>query len=116
MINAKEKKLSIRQQCSLIGLHRSTYYFKAKDLTLEDLQIMRQIDEIFTEQPCYGTRRPSSKMKCNTVDCLLKNIETKNGVANENIPANRHGRKRKNSESFAIAVFNNGDCKSSWAV
>lgn len=57
MINAKEKKLSIRQQCSLIGLHRSTYYFKAKDLTLEDLQIMRQIDEIFTEQPCYGTRR-----------------------------------------------------------
>lgn len=64
----------------------------------------------------FSSRNPSSKMKSNTVDCLLKKSQTKNGVANENIPANRHGRKRKNSESFAIAVFNQVNCKSSWAV
>ncbi len=57
MINPRNKKLSVRQQCDLIGLNRSTYYLKPKGFTPEDLKIMRRMDEIFTEHPYYGTRR-----------------------------------------------------------
>jgi len=63
MISAQDKKLSIRHQCELIGLNRATYYLKAKDLTLEDLRIMRCMDEIFTEHPYYGTRRMVCMLK-----------------------------------------------------
>ena len=57
MISPRCKKLSIRQQCELVGLNRSSYYFKAKPLTKEDLKMMRRIDEIFTDYPFYGPRR-----------------------------------------------------------
>ncbi|MBM3610929.1 MAG: IS3 family transposase [Alphaproteobacteria bacterium] len=57
MINPRNKKLSVRQQCDLIGINRATYYLKPKGLTQEDLQIIRRMDEIFTEHPYYGTRR-----------------------------------------------------------
>lgn len=57
MISPRYKKLSIRDQCDLIGLNRSSYYFKEKPLKKEDLEVMRRIDEIFTEHPFYGTRR-----------------------------------------------------------
>ena len=57
MISPRYNKLSIRQQCELVGLNRSSYYFKAKPLTKEDLKMMRRIDEIFTDYPFYGPRR-----------------------------------------------------------
>ena len=64
MISRDYKKLSIRNQCDLIGLNRSSYYFKEKSLSKEDLEIMRRIDEIFTEYPFLGPRR---------MVCLLAN-------------------------------------------
>lgn len=64
MISPRTKKLSIRQQCNLIGLNRSSYYLKPLGFTDEDLQIIRRIDEIFTEHPYYGTRR---------MGCVLRN-------------------------------------------
>ena len=57
MIRPRCKKLSIRQQCELVGLNRSSYYFKEKPLSKEDLEIMHRIDEIFTEYPFLGPRR-----------------------------------------------------------
>ena len=63
MISHRYKKLSIRQQCELIGLNRSSYYLKAKPLTKEDLKMMRRIDEIFTDYPFYGPRRMVCALK-----------------------------------------------------
>lgn len=57
MVSKNDKKLSIRRQCELIGLNRSSYYFKEKPITREDLEILRRMDEIFTEHPYYGARR-----------------------------------------------------------
>ena len=51
------EQLSIKQQCELLGLNRSSYYAKAKGLNAYDHQIMNRIDEIFTEHPYYGNRR-----------------------------------------------------------
>ena len=57
LIEEDFKGLSIVKQCALIGLNRSSYYKKPSGLTEEDLNIMKRIDEIFTEYPFYGTRR-----------------------------------------------------------
>jgi putative transposase len=49
--------LSIRRQCELLGLNRSTLYYGGVGVSEEDLQLMRLIDEQFSRRPFYGSRR-----------------------------------------------------------
>ncbi len=44
-------------QCELLGLSKSTLYYKAKGISEYELKLMELIDEQFTETPFYGIRR-----------------------------------------------------------
>ena len=59
MIDDNCRNLSIARQCDLLLINKSTYYYKAKGLTQRDLEIMKTIDEIYTEHPYFGARRMS---------------------------------------------------------
>jgi len=55
-----DKELSIVRQCELLSLPRSSYYRPVSDplkLNLEDLTLMRLIDEEYTRHPFYGSRK-----------------------------------------------------------
>lgn len=56
MIDKKEK-LPITRQCELVDLPRSSAYYKPTGMAAKDLELMRQIDAIYTEFPYYGTRQ-----------------------------------------------------------
>jgi putative transposase len=49
--------LSVRRQCQLVGLNRSTVYYEAAPESAENLALMRLIDEQYTKCPFYGSRR-----------------------------------------------------------
>jgi len=49
--------LSVRRQCELLGLARSTRYYEPAPETAENLKLMRLIDEQYTKCPFYGSRR-----------------------------------------------------------
>jgi putative transposase len=49
--------LSVRRQCELLGLNRSSLYHQPAGETSEDLRLMRLIDERYTACPFYGSRR-----------------------------------------------------------
>jgi len=49
--------LSIRRQCQLLGLSRSTYYLVPATASEEDLRLMRLIDQQFLRTPFFGSRR-----------------------------------------------------------
>jgi putative transposase len=49
--------LSVRRQCELLGLSRSSLYFEPGGVSAEDLRLMRLIDEQYTACPFYGSRR-----------------------------------------------------------
>jgi len=55
--------LSISEQCSLIELPRSSYYFEPIGITAEDLETMRLIDKIYTDYPFYGYRKVTQELK-----------------------------------------------------
>ena len=59
MIDNNCRNLSIARQCDLLLINKSTYYYKTKGLTQRDLEIMKTIDEIYTEHPYFGARRMS---------------------------------------------------------
>jgi putative transposase len=49
--------LSVRRQCELLGLSRSSLYYEPGGEAAEDLRLMRLIDEQYTARPYYGSRR-----------------------------------------------------------
>jgi putative transposase len=55
MINRKFK-LSIKKQCALLQLPRSTAYYKPAEVSEEDLKLMRRIDELHLIYPFAGSR------------------------------------------------------------
>lgn len=63
MIDEEDKTLSIRGQCDLIELGRSNYYYQPKGWSPQELELMRVIDEVYTEHPYYGTRRMSKVLE-----------------------------------------------------
>ncbi|MBP7190676.1 MAG: IS3 family transposase [Rickettsiaceae bacterium] len=63
IIEHDKADLTIAEQCKLIGLNRSSYYARPKSLELKDYEIMRKIDEVFTEHPYFGTRRMEQELR-----------------------------------------------------
>jgi putative transposase len=53
------KAPSIRRQCDLVEVHRSTWYAQSDSNPIRsgDVETMNRIDEIYTEHPEYGSRR-----------------------------------------------------------
>lgn len=57
MISRDDKKISIRRQSGLLGLNRSTLYYKHVSVSEEYLRLMNRTDELFTKCPFFGSRR-----------------------------------------------------------
>src|SRR5215831_19283118 len=57
LIEAGHPELSVRRQCELIGLSRSSLYYEAAPETPENLRLMRLLDQEYTAHPFLGSRR-----------------------------------------------------------
>ena len=53
----KSHPIPINRQCRILELNRSSYYYRGQGVSESDLERMRQIDEIHTKRPFYGSRR-----------------------------------------------------------
>lgn len=56
MVEPCNPEMSIRRQCELLGLPRSSYYRPAMMENEENLKLMIIIDEQYTKHPWYGSR------------------------------------------------------------
>ena len=63
MIDSNSRNLSIAKQCDLLFVNKSTYYYKQRGLSKQDLENMKIIDEIYTEHPYFGARRMSKQLE-----------------------------------------------------
>jgi putative transposase len=54
LIELNYPKLSIRQQCDLLGLNRSSFYDQPAGESELNLTLMRLIDVQYTQTPFYG--------------------------------------------------------------
>ena len=50
-------RLSVAQQCALLELPRSSFYYQPVAVSEDDLLLMRLLDEQYTATPFYGSRR-----------------------------------------------------------
>ena len=63
MLIDKKNNLSIRKQCEILDLSRSSYYYQPKGESEENLTLLRMMDEHFLEEPTAGVLTMQSMLK-----------------------------------------------------
>lgn len=63
MIEPTHVDLSVGQQCQLLHLPRSSYYYEPRPCDEKTLELLHLIDEEYTRHPFLGTRRMTAYLK-----------------------------------------------------
>jgi putative transposase len=63
MVDSANRNLSIVQQCRLLSISRSGWYYESKGETPLNLSLMRMIDEQFLLTPYYGSRQMARHLR-----------------------------------------------------
>lgn len=63
--------LSVRQQCELLDVNRSSIYYTpvSKELSDKKLALLRLVDEVYTKYPFFGTRQMSDYISLHHYVC-----------------------------------------------
>lgn len=77
---SKDEKLSIRQQCVLLGLCRTSLYYTASEETAENLEIMRLLDRQYAITPFYDQRRLQAWLAENRYPVNIKRLRRLMGL------------------------------------
>jgi putative transposase len=56
MIESEPSSISIVQQCRLLKVPRSSFYYQHQPINPEDLDLMKLIDAQYLKTPCWGSR------------------------------------------------------------
>jgi putative transposase len=51
MLDSKHLRLSLKRQCDLLGINRSSVYYKPRPQRLGDLKMMKLIDAQYMKTP-----------------------------------------------------------------
>lgn len=58
-----DPEVSMRRQCELLRLNRSSLYYEAVPTDPEELELMRELDELHLKYPFYGSRKLTQTLK-----------------------------------------------------
>jgi len=62
-VEKDNEQLSVRYQCGILSLNRSSLYYERIGLSEEDERILEEMDKIYMDFPIYGSRRMSRELK-----------------------------------------------------
>jgi putative transposase len=63
LLDSHDTVFSFRQQCDLLGLNRSSVYYQPRGVSALDLELMRLLDEQYTQTPFYGVKRMTAYLR-----------------------------------------------------
>jgi putative transposase len=75
LIDEHSKNISVRRQCELIGLSRSSLYYSPAMESDENLKLMKMIDKQYLKTPFYGSRRMTSWLNINDEEVNRKRVQ-----------------------------------------
>jgi putative transposase len=76
LIDPDFAEISTSRQCELLGLARSSYYFREARESVLNLLLMNLIDEEYTRHPFYGSRKMAMWLKEQGYEVNRKRIQT----------------------------------------
>src|SRR5580704_18103440 len=54
---APEAGLSVSRQCALLGIACRSFYYRPRPESAAELELLKRLDRMFTDNPVYGSRR-----------------------------------------------------------
>jgi len=54
---SKRVEISLARQCKILRISRSSLYYMPMGISAETLELMHQIDRVFTQYPFFGSRQ-----------------------------------------------------------
>jgi len=63
MVEKEHPRLSIRRQCRILNMRRSSYYYNPVGESPFNLELMKKIDELYMECPFYGSRQIRTSLR-----------------------------------------------------
>ncbi len=75
LIEPKLEKISVSQQCNLLRLNRSSFYYTAK-VNKKKEDIKNQISEVFEKTPIYGAKKVHQQLLENGANVCLNSVAT----------------------------------------
>ena len=75
LIQSNHPRISTMRQCELIGLPRSSYYYKPAGESEYNLSLMRIIDEQYLKTPFFGSRQMTDWLRLNGHTVNRKRIQ-----------------------------------------
>lgn len=63
LVEPENDKLSISDQCALLNLGRSSFYYQRIGVSRDDVYFMGEIDKIYTRHPFYGVPRVTWQLR-----------------------------------------------------
>ncbi len=70
-----EDKLSIRKQCDLLSVNRSTLYYKGKEISVDNVELLNLIRDVWLRYPFYGYRRITKELQANGTFVNRKRVQ-----------------------------------------
>lgn len=71
----KHDELSLRRQCELLGVNRSTIYYSSAEIDADDVDVLNEIREIWERYPFYGYRRITKELKFKSHNINRKRVQ-----------------------------------------
>lgn len=75
IIEAKNGELSLRRQCELVNINRSSLYYEAKGIDIDDVSLLNEIRDIWEEYSFYGYRRITKELKGKGIKVNKKRVQ-----------------------------------------
>ena len=66
---------SMRRQCELLGVNRSSLYYEPVEPDTEELELMRRMDELHLKHPFFGSRMMARTLKAEGVLVNRKRVQ-----------------------------------------
>ena len=75
MVDRQHPSLSLVRQCALLGVSRSSIYYRPRPASPEDLSLMGEIDRQYLETPFFGSRRMKAWLDRRGVGVSRKRVQ-----------------------------------------
>ena len=75
LVDRQPRYLSIARQCALLGVGRSSLYYRPKETSQQDLSLTREMDRQYLETPFYGSRRMKASLERQGVPVSRKRVQ-----------------------------------------
>ena len=75
MVGRQRSSLSVVHQCRLLGISRSSVYYRPVGASQEDLELMREIDRQYMLTPFYGSMRIVAWLKTQGYQVNRKRVQ-----------------------------------------